>query len=235
MSGLSQGYIVIIRHNDVVRQLNAYGLQRHGNLFRCLNIFIGRQCHTAGMIVGKDHAGSIGSQGRFHDFSGRYTRAVDTSLTHLFAAKHLALGIQAQEVYRFLCFSEEKRQHILGTLLQGEQGSIFGGTVDQVKPSHFGYQMQQRCRIFSDTLHLAQFLHRGFQHLRKGAKVIQKCMCNGIGILTRDAVKQQQFQGLNIGKTVQPVFQKLFLKPLSVSIMDRHIFHLTIAIFPFIR
>ena len=60
-------------------------------------------------------------------------------------------------------------------------------------------------------------------------------MGNGIGIFSGNAVKQQQFQRLNLRKTIQPFLQEARLQPLSVPVMNRHIFYLAIAIFPFFR
>jgi hypothetical protein len=60
-------------------------------------------------------------------------------------------------------------------------------------------------------------------------------MGNGIGILAGYAVKQQQLQCLNLRKRIQTLFQEPLFQTLSVSIMNRHIFYLAIAIYPVFR
>jgi len=47
-----------------------------------------------------------------------------------------------------------------------------------------------------------------------------------IGVPLGDSVKQKQFQNLMLLKIVQTVFQKPFFQPLTVSCVNRHIFHL---------
>ena len=86
--------------------------------------------------------------------------------------------------------------------------------------------MEQHGGVVGNALHLVQLRSGSLQHAGQGPKPGQQRVGDGVGIPPGDAVKQQQLQYVDIGKTVQPFREETLLQPLPVAVMDRHIFYL---------
>ena len=163
----------------------------------------------------------------FHHFPDRNTRGVDAAFAQLQTAKRLAFGIQAQQIHLLHTAADEEILQILTALIEGIQDHILLGSVYHVESCGRGDHLQKQSRFLTDALHLFQFLQRRIQHLRKGLKPFQQSVCNGIGILAGNDIKQQQLQHLNVRKAVQSVFPETGLQSGAVILMNgfvRHIF-----------
>ena len=185
------------------------------------------------------HRSRIGTQRRFHDPSNGYTGGIHAALTDFFAAQDLTLSIQAEQKHSFIPSAVEKRHQIFSALFHGTQNPDIHRPLHLVIPPQRGGQTQQNRGIAANAGYFLQFFHRCLQHLGKTAEMFQKVMGYGVGILSWNRVKEQQFQHLHVAEMIQPFLEKALFQPLAVSVMLRHIFHLfaliALAIFPLIR
>lgn len=205
----------------MVCKLDIHTLQGRSDPLGSLQIFTGRNRHTAGMVMGKYDRGSIDTQCRFHDFPGGDTSRIYAAFPYFLAAEHLTFCVQTQKEYCFHPSAEKEWQQIPGTLVQCGKDCHPGTAVNLVIPSHIRDKVQEGCGIVTDTGHFCQFLHAGFQYLGKTSEVVQQIMGNGVGILPGNAVVQQQFQYLYIRKMVQAFLQEAVFHPLPMSFMNR--------------
>ena len=78
--------------------------------------------------------------------------------------------------------AEEKGLQVPGAAFQSGEHLCLGSTVGHIVPANLGDQPEKHRCVFSNAFNLAQFLHRRFQHLGQGAKMVQQVMGDGIGI-----------------------------------------------------
>jgi glycerate kinase len=98
---------------------------------------------------------------------------------------------------------------------------------DLIITGHCRNQLEQCSHIVTHIFHFCQFLRRCFQNSGKRTELLDQFMGNLIGVPLGDAVKQKQFQNLMFFEIIQTVLQKPLFQPLSVSCVNRHIFHLS--------
>ena len=85
-----------------------------------------------------------------------------------------------------------------------------------------GHHLQEDRGVLSDALDLLQVLNRRRHHTGERAVAFHQGVGDGVGVLPRNRVIQQQFQGLVICKAIQPACQKAGAHLLSMSVVDAH-------------
>ena len=82
---------------------------------------------------------------------------------------------------------------------------------------------QQNGGALPHALYTFQFFHAGAEYALQRAELLQQKVGRGVGVAAGDGVKQQQFQRLMVGETIQSRLDKLLLFSGAMAVMDAHL------------
>ena len=120
----AQEIVPELGHNEVIDKDHIRSCQRSRNFQGGVDIFSGRNCNTAGMVMGQNHAGCIELQGCGDDLPQINLCSMHTALMNHCSVQHPALLIQAHQTDCLLRAAQKPRQQKRAGLFAGIQANI---------------------------------------------------------------------------------------------------------------
>ena len=186
------------------------------------------------MVVRQHHQARVGVERVFHHPAHIDRHLIRAALRQSVAGEQLALRVQTGLVKDLPPLAEEQLDEIRADVLARVENDLMPSAARAHTAAEREEQPDKRRGVLTHALDLLQLVGRRGKHALERAEALDQTVRDGVRVLPRNGVIEQQLQRLMVGKGVQPMLAELLLFSLSVPLVYAHALTLSASFLKYI-